>query len=100
MSISKLLSRIVAPQGAVSFEEQDQRNYQKAHDASSMHDHTYGITSQPLTQFSVVFSGLIHDLDHPGVPNAQLVKENSDMAQKYNDTSVAEQNSVGTFLLV
>ena len=25
------------------------------------HDHTYGITSDPLTQFSVVLSALVHD---------------------------------------
>eukprot|EP00980_Cylindrotheca_fusiformis_P007888 scaffold1678_cov80-Cylindrotheca_fusiformis.AAC.5 len=55
--------------------------------------HSYGITSDPLTQFSVVFSALIHDLDHPGVPNAQLVKENTRNAQIYKK-SIAEQNSV------
>eukprot|EP00980_Cylindrotheca_fusiformis_P025515 scaffold13958_cov118-Cylindrotheca_fusiformis.AAC.1 len=34
--------------------------------------HGYGITSDPLTQFAVVFSAVIHDVDHPGVPNTQL----------------------------
>eukprot|EP00980_Cylindrotheca_fusiformis_P014135 scaffold3716_cov69-Cylindrotheca_fusiformis.AAC.20 len=55
--------------------------------------HSYGITSDPLTQFSVVFSAIIHDMDHPGVPNAQLVKENTQSAQIFKK-SVAEQNSV------
>eukprot|EP00980_Cylindrotheca_fusiformis_P002322 scaffold541_cov138-Cylindrotheca_fusiformis.AAC.5 len=55
--------------------------------------HSYGITSDPLTQFSVVFSAIIHDMDHPGVPNAQLVKENTRSAQIFKK-SVAEQNSV------
>ena len=59
-----------------------------------MHDHTYGITSDPLTQFACAFSALIHDVDHPGVPNSQLVKENSAMARFYKGKSVAEQNSV------
>lgn len=59
-----------------------------------MHDHTYGITSDPLTQFACVLSALIHDTDHPGVPNAQLVKENHSLANFYNNQSVAEQNSV------
>eukprot|EP00980_Cylindrotheca_fusiformis_P002318 scaffold541_cov138-Cylindrotheca_fusiformis.AAC.1 len=58
-----------------------------------MAGHSYGITSDPLTQFSVVFSAIIHDLDHPGVPNAQLVKENTRSAQIFKK-SVAEQNSV------
>eukprot|EP00980_Cylindrotheca_fusiformis_P028132 scaffold22583_cov106-Cylindrotheca_fusiformis.AAC.3 len=55
--------------------------------------HGYGITSDPLTQFAVVFSAIIHDVDHPGVPNAQLVKEKTRNAEIYKK-SVAEQNSV------
>eukprot|EP00980_Cylindrotheca_fusiformis_P012656 scaffold3091_cov117-Cylindrotheca_fusiformis.AAC.8 len=55
--------------------------------------HSYGITSDPLTQFAVVFSAIIHDVDHPGVPNTQLVKENSRCAQIYKK-SIAEQKSV------
>ena len=47
-----------------------------------------------MTQFSVAFSALIHDLDHGGVPNAQLVKEGTYLATKYRNKSVAEQNSV------
>ena len=53
MSITKLMSRIVAP--TVSFDETSQN-----HDASAMHDHTYGITSDPLTQLAVIISGIIH----------------------------------------
>eukprot|EP00538_Stauroneis_constricta_P004961 CAMPEP_0119545464 /NCGR_PEP_ID=MMETSP1352-20130426/214_1 /TAXON_ID=265584 /ORGANISM="Stauroneis constricta, Strain CCMP1120" /LENGTH=253 /DNA_ID=CAMNT_0007590011 /DNA_START=35 /DNA_END=793 /DNA_ORIENTATION=+ len=37
---------------------------------------------------------MIHDVDHPGVSNAQLVKEFDDMAALYENKSVAEQNSV------
>jgi hypothetical protein len=37
---------------------------------------------------------LIHDVDHSGVPNATLVEEGTDLAQLYNNKSVAEQNSV------
>ena len=40
------------------------------------------------------FSALIHDVDHPGVPNATLVKEESPDAVTYQNKSVAEQNSV------
>ena len=81
MSVCKLLSRIVAPSDL-------------SLDASSLHDHTYGITSDPLTQFACVFSALIHDVDHPGVPNTQLVKEDTHLARKYCNKSIAEQNSV------
>jgi hypothetical protein len=62
--------------------------------ASTLHDHTYGITSDPLTRFAVVFSALIHDVDHQGVPNAQLVKEGCRAAIAYSNKSVAENNSV------
>ncbi len=49
--------------------------------------------SDPLTQFACVFSALIHDVDHSGVPNTQLVKENLHLAGAYKDKSVSEQNS-------
>lgn len=81
MSVRKLLGRIVAPDI-------------EGDDARELHDHTYGITSDPLTQFAVVFSALLHDVDHLGVPNTQLVKEGIDIAGLYNNKSVAEQNSI------
>ena len=88
MSVVKLMSRIVAP-ADLQVHGNDVRTY-----ASSLHDHTYGITSDPLTQFACVFSALIHDVDHTGVPNTQLIKENAQIAKFYKDKSVAEQNSV------
>jgi hypothetical protein len=91
MSVSKLLSRIISPTD-INFEEKVQKASAKT--ASTLHDHTYGITSDPLTQFACVFSALIHDVDHAGVPNAQLMKENSLLASAYKGKSVAEQNSV------
>jgi len=85
MSVVKLLSRIVAP---------SEIDMQDSADAVTMHDHTYGITSDPLTQFSCLFSAIIHDLDHPGVPNTTLVNEETEIASKYKGKSIAEQNSV------
>jgi len=82
MSVTKLLSRIIAPVAGNDYTDVEQ------------HDFTYGITSDPLTQFGVVLSALIHDLDHSGVPNAILVNEGTELASKYNNKSVAEQNSV------
>jgi 3'5'-cyclic nucleotide phosphodiesterase/Adenylate and Guanylate cyclase catalytic domain len=90
MSVSKLLSRIVAPDRVMRGDDEEARPSL----ASTLHDHTYGITSDPMTQFACVFSALIHDVDHPGIPNAQLVKENDPIAQRYNYQSIAEQNSV------
>jgi 3'5'-cyclic nucleotide phosphodiesterase len=53
-----------------------------------------GIARDPLVRLAIVFSALIHDVDHPGVGNATLVSEHSQLAQKYDGKSVAEQNSV------
>jgi hypothetical protein len=86
MSVSKLLSRIVAPDVP---EDQDADNMDAA-----LHDYTYGITSDPLTHFAVVLAALIHDVDHRGVPNHVLAKEDPNLATVYRDKSIAEQNSV------
>jgi 3'5'-cyclic nucleotide phosphodiesterase/Adenylate and Guanylate cyclase catalytic domain len=89
MSVSKLLNRIVAPS---SLDEKTLKDEDNVH--NTLHDHTYGITSDPLTQFACLFSALIHDVDHCGVPNTQLVKENSYLASVYKNQSILEQNSV------
>jgi class 3 adenylate cyclase len=62
--------------------------------AVELHGLTYGITSDPLLQFAVVFSAMIHDVGHSGVSNPQLIEESSELAEKYNNKSVAEQNSI------
>ena len=86
MSVTKLLSRIVAPS--------DMDFTDNAQASAKLHDHTYGITSDPLTQFACVLSALIHDVDHPGVSNATLVAEGDKLMKIYGDKSLAEQNSV------
>lgn len=82
---TSVLSRIIAPNDAFGIEE----SYKEA----ALHDHTYGITSDPLVQFACAFSALIHDADHRGVPNGQLVVEDPLLGNLY-DQSAAEQNSV------
>ena len=86
--MAKLLSRIV------TVDTTKQTSGPQDLDAEDYAGHSYGITNDPLTQFAVVFSAIIHDADHPGVPNAQLVKEELPIAKKYKEKSVAEQNSV------
>ena len=90
MSVVKLLSRIVAPSDDIIQSTQEG----KFGIASKLHDHTYGITSDPLTQFACVFSALIHDVDHQGIPNSQLIVEKSPLVETYKGKSLAEQNSV------
>ena len=88
MSAVKLLTRVVAEH---SIDYADMSYKQK--DQADLHAYTHGI-SDPLTQFAIIFSALIHDVDHTGVPNATLVEENSYIAEIYRNKSVAEQNSV------
>eukprot|EP00980_Cylindrotheca_fusiformis_P023291 scaffold10332_cov101-Cylindrotheca_fusiformis.AAC.2 len=83
MSANKLLQRIVIP----STKEKKEKRKQA-------HEYTFGLTSDPLTQFAIVFSAIIHDLDHHGVSNQQLVKEKNRLSVMYDDKSVAEQNSI------
>jgi 3'5'-cyclic nucleotide phosphodiesterase len=129
MSVIKLLSRIVAPVDLLENDEDDDRNL-----SAALHDHTYGITSDPLTQvcagcgmravllakvpnlfllgsqFACAFSALIHDVDHTGVGNPQLIDENPELGERYRNRSVCtvrddagsmhERNqSIGSLLL-
>jgi len=80
MSVNKLWSRI------------NGRDVDDCETEEQTHD-TYGIAGDPLTWFACLFSALIHDVDHSGVPNAQLVKEGDPLAGFYDGKSVAEQNS-------
>jgi hypothetical protein len=88
-SVTKLLARVVTPE---SIDYKDLCYTKQG--ANDLHEYTYGITSDPLIQFACAFSALIHDVDHTGLPNAQLIKENSELAKMYNNKSPAEQNSV------
>jgi hypothetical protein len=58
------------------------------------HRKTYGFKTDPLMQMALLYSALIHDVEHTGVPNRQLVLESDDLAILYNDQSVAEQRSL------
>jgi len=89
-SVRKLLTRIVE---ANHHRKSVDDKIQNGHELKDLSGHSYGITSDPLTQFAVVFSAVIHDADHPGVPNAQLLMEKTRIAQIYRK-SIAEQNSV------
>lgn len=120
LSVLKMLSRIVTLTPNNGPEDND-RDADSSSVFTEQTNNGYGISTDPLTQFAVVFSALIHDvgkkkceaavllfvkfkktsrygvlfqLDHVGVSNAQLAKENSHLARVYKNQSVLEQNSV------
>jgi hypothetical protein len=76
LSIEKMLSRVQVNSGL---------------EMSS--GYTNDIRSDPLAQFAVVFAALIHDVDHSGVSNATLVKEQDPVAIQYDGKSPAEHHS-------
>ena len=81
LSCAKLLSRVTAPDLGLDADDQD------------IHHESFGITNDPLTKFAIILAALIHDVDHSGVSNDTLVKENDPLAIRYKNMSVAEQNS-------
>jgi 3'5'-cyclic nucleotide phosphodiesterase len=95
MSATKLMKRIVSPEGVVADSPsgctETDRQVAKA---PEVHQITYGMSSDPLMQFSVVFSALIHDVDHTGLTNKELVDMRAPLAAAYNGKCVAEQNSI------
>jgi hypothetical protein len=56
MSVAKLLGRIVASDSVYA---QDKAASDDHALACALHDHTFGITSDPLTQFACIFAALI-----------------------------------------
>ena len=93
MSVAKLLGRVVSPE-LPSLQGQSMADEKARHQmAAQIHDFTHGLTSDPLANLALVFSALIHDVDHLGISNVQLAKEQPDLAQHYRNKSVAEQNS-------
>jgi class 3 adenylate cyclase len=95
MSATKLMKRIMSPEG-LEFDQGEkldeaERRQEAAH---QIHKMTYGMSSDPLMQFSVVFSALIHDVDHTGLTNKELIDMKAPVAAAYNEKCVAEQNSV------
>jgi hypothetical protein len=52
---------------------------------------TYGMRSNSLTQFSVAFSALIHDVDRTVLINKELVSLQVSVAAVYLDKGVAER---------
>jgi hypothetical protein len=60
MSCQKILNRVVAP------EDVNYRRDSINAVASDLHEFTYGITSDPLTQLAIMIATLAHDVDHTG----------------------------------
>ena len=80
MCVDKFLKRIVSPN--------------LDGDIKSIHEYTHGLTSDPLLLMGIVLSAVIHDVDHRGISNTRLAEEEKQMAEVYNNKSIAEQHSL------
>lgn len=89
LSATKLLKRISYADG------HHKKEGVTTHD---LHQYTCGISSDPLTQFAVVFAALIHDVGHTGVSNMKMAEELPEIAALYEHKSIAEQRSVDVAL--
>jgi hypothetical protein len=56
MSVTKLMARVVTPE-TIDYKDM---SYKIKAASSALHQYTYGITSDPLTQFAVALAALIH----------------------------------------
>jgi hypothetical protein len=65
-----------------------------AHWGTLSFDGTEDIWFDPLLQFAVVFAALIRNVDHAGINNEALCKENPQLAAICVGCSIAEQNAV------
>ena len=81
MSVYKLLTRMIEEKGP--------------NKETNTGDETFGIASDPITLFACVLAALIHDADHQGVPNAQLLNEHPHLQDIYHGkAAIAEQHSI------
>lgn len=93
MSATKLISRIAVSDiesGQVS-EGDDAMDSDLL--AAYMHNQTYGIVSDPLTQFAVVLAALVHAVDHRGISNETLASADPELKAKYGSNALTEKLS-------
>jgi class 3 adenylate cyclase len=84
MTANKLFNRIVIP----ATSEADN------HESMEALAYASKVKCNPLAHFAVVLAAVIHDVDHPGVSNMDLIQKKAEIAALYDNKSVAEQNSV------
>jgi 3'5'-cyclic nucleotide phosphodiesterase len=92
MSVIKLLSRIADSESCATIRVCD--SAARSANTSEQYLRTYEALSDPLTQFACIFSAIIHDVDHRGLSNQEMIVQDPVLAARYRNKSVAEQNSI------
>jgi len=61
----------------------------------------YKVSFDPIVLLAMIFGALVHDVEYQGVSNQQLVHETDPIALRYDNLSVAENNSIAvSFILL
>lgn len=94
LTMDKMIKKIVSPEGQDMMVDFGGKPRSAEKVVSDLDSRTFGLASDPLSQFALVIGSFVHDVDHVGVSNHQLVKEKSPVASLYKNKSVSEQNSV------
>jgi 3'5'-cyclic nucleotide phosphodiesterase len=55
---------------------------------------TFGLRDDPTKLCALIFAALIHDVEHLGIPNRQMLLDRYHLAILYNDQSIAENRSI------
>jgi 3'5'-cyclic nucleotide phosphodiesterase len=85
VNCNKLMDMIVA---------NDYYNDVVQYDIDGRRPPTFGLRNDPTLLLALVFAAFIHDVQHEGVLNSQLVLRNHPSALLYNDQSVQEKRSL------
>jgi class 3 adenylate cyclase len=94
LTMDKMIKKLLAPESQDVYVDFGGKPRSAESIAFDLENRSFGLASDPLAQFSLLFASLVHDVDHVGVSNQQLIKEGSPIASLYRNQSVAEQNSV------
>lgn len=87
LSANKLIKRVMTANDIAA-------NEKEALTSEKVYEFSYGVGTDPVTHFALVFAALIHDVGHPAVPNARIAVEQPELVRKYTSKCLAEQHSV------
>jgi len=65
-----------------------------SHEDSVQDRASYNIVLDHIIPLAVCFAALVHDIDHQGVSNTQLIQEGFPLVKELKNTSIAESNSL------
>lgn len=89
MNVTKLLSALT----------QSERKFNSRSEAERvMHEASFGLSSDPIAEFAIIFASLVHNVAHPGIAvdedDDMGGKSSSDLASVYGEQSASQLNAI------